>query len=98
MPLRLRAGYFSIFGQKEARKQNLLSGPMYSVSIYFQVKPVRRVGILRPWPVPFLPNLLRPKIQAHFTPLHRACIVEVLSTICRVCAGRSVLKTKLFRF
>ena len=67
VPLRLYAGYFPIFGQKEAGKQTLAFWPMYSVSIYFQVKPVWREGILRPWPGPFLPNLLRPKIRTHFT-------------------------------
>lgn len=45
--------------------QTLLSGPtMYSVSIYFQVKPIWREDILRRRPFPFPPNLHRPKMQA----------------------------------
>ena len=54
---------------------------MYSVSIYFKVKPVQREGILRPWPVPFLPNLLRPKIQVHFNIWKLVSIGGVFPTI-----------------
>ena len=78
MPLRFCAGYFPIFGQKEARKQTFAFWPNV---FCLQVKPVWRKGILRPWPVPFLPNLLRPKIHVHFTISRLACIGEVLSPI-----------------
>ena len=51
----------------------------YATALSGKAAKRRAEGILRPWSSPFLPNLLRPEIQAHFTPLHLAFIVEVSS-------------------